>query len=146
MVFEKACDLMKSDWWENMSDEELKPPMSEEQLKVMNAYAGKGGVGVQPQLIAALAGSGKITMTDPPYRMHDKGDIMSVEMREKMKRLMEDGSGKITKPNPQYRMHDKVLDGDEYLYLDPQYIDRSDIMSVEMREKMKRLMEDLEED
>ena len=83
MVFQRAWDLMKADWWETTNDEELKPPMSEEQLKVMNAYAGKGGA--PPHLIAALAGSGKTQMIDPPYRMHDKGDIMSVEMREKMK-------------------------------------------------------------
>ena len=73
MVFEKAWDLMKSDWWETLNDEELEPPMSEEQLKVklkvMDAFTGKGGV--PPQLIAALAGSGKLP---PMFRMRDKGD------------------------------------------------------------------------
>ena len=56
-TFAKAWDFMKSDWWETMGDDELNPPMSQEQIKVMDAFTGKRGV--PPQLIAALAGSGK---------------------------------------------------------------------------------------
>lgn len=66
---------MKADWWETMSDEELEPPMSEEQLKVMDAFTGKGGM--PPQFVAAMAGSGKLK-------------ILPMFMREKIKRLMEE--------------------------------------------------------